>query len=56
MVDNTLAAVKQMTDKQLLDRVEVLSMQLARPWQALVGAAMAPYVDELWVRNRGFNA
>ena len=56
MIDNALVAVKFMTDRQLLDRVEALSMQLARPWQSLVGAAMAPYVDELWERNRGFNA
>ena len=60
MIDNTLAAVKQMTDKQLLDRVEVLSMQLSQTRgtksSELAEMAMTPYVNELWVRNRGFNA
>lgn len=60
MVDNTLAAVKQMTDRQLLDQVESLSLVHANSrsvrMQYLTSKAMDMYANELWVRNRGFNA
>lgn len=57
MIDNALVAVKFMTDKQLLDQVESLSLVYSNSrsvrMQYLTSKAMDMYANELWVRNRG---